>query len=89
MFINLLVCRFTISVGAEHKIDASEGYRGNGKYEHLHEHRVDIENGDAQARPGHREMPSRPAAAGQCHFFDHYFALLAVDRLSRISTGCL
>ncbi|XP_070391011.1 bridge-like lipid transfer protein family member 1 isoform X1 [Dermacentor albipictus] len=58
-----LADRFTISVGAEHKIDASEGYRGNGKYEHLHEHRVDIENGDAQARPGHREMPSRPAAA--------------------------
>ncbi|XP_037557895.1 uncharacterized protein LOC119434974 [Dermacentor silvarum] len=58
-----LADRFTISVGAEHKIDASEGYRGNGKYEHLHEHRVDMENGDSQARPGHREMPLRPAAA--------------------------
>ncbi|XP_077518913.1 transmembrane protein KIAA1109 homolog tweek [Amblyomma americanum] len=44
-----LADRFTISVG-EHKLDVSEGYRGNGKYEHLHEHRVDMENGDAQGR---------------------------------------
>uniref|UniRef100_A0A131YCK3 Diaphanous n=1 Tax=Rhipicephalus appendiculatus TaxID=34631 RepID=A0A131YCK3_RHIAP len=59
-----LADRFTISVGAEHKVlDGPEGCRGNCKYEQLHEHRVDMENGDGQAR--HREMPPRPAAAAE------------------------
>ncbi|KAL3188538.1 hypothetical protein MRX96_003498 [Rhipicephalus microplus] len=56
-----LADRFTISVGVEHKVtDGPEGCRGNCKYEQLHEHRVNMETGDAQAQ--HREVPPRPAA---------------------------
>nr|XP_037285868.1 transmembrane protein KIAA1109 homolog [Rhipicephalus microplus] len=59
-----LADRFTISVGVEHKVtDGPEGCRGNCKYEQLHEHRVNMETGDAQAQ--HREVPPRPAAVAE------------------------
>lgn len=74
-----LADRFTISVGAEHKVlDGPEGYRGNCKYEQLHEHRVDMEHGDGQAR--HREMPPRPAAAAE----RVPLAVFAMGRVKRI-----
>lgn len=47
-----LADRFTVSVGTDHRGDASEGYRGNGRYELLREHRIDMEDGDA---PAHRK----------------------------------
>ncbi|XP_064482137.1 bridge-like lipid transfer protein family member 1 [Ornithodoros turicata] len=61
-----LADRFTVCVGTDHRGDASEGYRGNGRYEPLREHRIDMEDGDA---PPHRKTraplrePLRPAHA--------------------------
>lgn len=73
-----LADRFTISVGAEHKLDTSEGYRG--KYEQLHEHRVDVES--AEARHHREEMPSRPAAAAAAERVP--LAVFAMGHVKRI-----
>ncbi|CAN8012116.1 unnamed protein product, partial [Ixodes pacificus] len=72
-----LADRFTVTVGTEHKCDASEGYRGNGKYEHLQEHRIDMEAPYQQPAP--RDAPRAAAVPERVPL-----AVFAVGHVKRI-----
>lgn len=61
-----------MTVGTEHKCDASEGYRGNGKYEHLQEHRIDMEAPYPQPAP--RDAP-RAAAIRENPFLTRFLGV--------------